>query len=193
MFCKDNRRKKVKMKIGYARVSTEDQKLELQLADLKKAGCRKIYQEKVSGTRRDRPELEKMIDQLREGDVVVVSRLDRIARSTRHLLEIMETIRDSGTKFQSLAEPWADTTSHSGKLIMTIFGGIAEFERDLIRDRTSAGRSAAKKRGVVFGRPKKLSDAQKKLAQRLLREGKSVRQIAETFEVHESTIYRIAQ
>lgn len=96
------------MKIGYARVSTEDQKLELQLAALKKSGCRIIYEEKISGTRQDRPELEKMIDQLREGDVIVVSRLDRIARSTRHLLEIMETLRDTGAKFQSLAEPWAD-------------------------------------------------------------------------------------
>lgn len=163
------RREKVKMKIGYARVSTEEQKLELQLASLKKAGCRKIFQEKVSGTRRDRPELEKMIEQLREGDVVVVARLDRVARSTSHLLDIMEKLRDSGAKFQSLSEPWADTTSHSGKLIMTIFGGIAEFERDLIRDRTSAGRIAAKKRGVVFGRPKKLSDVQKKLAQTGLR------------------------
>lgn len=179
------------MKIGYARVSTEDQKLELQVAALKKAGCRKIYQEKISGTRQNRPELTKLIEQLREGDVIVVSRVDRIARSTRHLLEIMDTLQNAGAKFVSLAEPWADTTSHSGKLIITIFGGIAEFERDLIRDRTSSGRSAAKKRGVVFGRPRKLSDEQKKLVRRLLHEGKSVKQIADTFRVHESTIYRI--
>lgn len=190
---KDDRKKKVNMKIGYARVSTEDQKLELQVAALKKAGCRRIYQEKVSGTRQDRPELTKMIEQLREGDVVIVSRLDRIARSTRHLLEIMDIFRSAGAKFMSLTEPWADTTTNSGKLIMTIFGGIAEFERDLIRDRTSAGRIAAKKRGVVFGRPRKLSGPQKKLVQRLLREGNSVKQIADTFKVHESTIYRISR
>lgn len=180
------------MKIGYARVSTEDQKLELQLASLRKAGCRKIFQEKISGTRRDRPELNKLLEQLREGDIIIVTRLDRIARSTQHLLELMEAIKDTGAKFQSLSEPWIDTTSHAGKLIMTIFGGIAEFEKDLIRDRTSAGRKSAKKRGVVFGRPRKLSESQKTLVHRLLREGKSVKQIADTFEVHESTIYRIA-
>lgn len=178
------------MKIGYARVSTEDQKLDSQLTALKKAGCRKIFQEKFSGTKRNRPELEKLLEQLREGDVVIVWKLDRIARSTRDLLDIMETIRDVGAKFQSLSEPWADTTSHAGKLIMTIFGGIAEFERDLIRERTSAGRTEAKKRGVPFGRPQKLTNEQKKLVQRLLREGKSVKQVAETFEVHASTIYR---
>lgn len=104
----------------------------------------------------------------------------------------MKTFKDTGAKFQSLSEPWADTTSHAGKLIMTIFGGIAEFEKDLIRDRTSTGRISAKKRGVVFGRPKKLPESQKTLARRLLREGKSVKQIANTFEVHEPTIYRIA-
>lgn len=180
------------MKIGYARVSTVDQKLDSQLAALKKAGCRKIFQEKISGAKRNRPELDKLLEQLREGDVVVVWKLDRIARSTRDLLDIMETIGAVGAKFQSLSEPWADTTSHAGKLIMTIFGGIAEFERDLIRERTSAGRAEAIKRGVPFGRPQKLTNEQKKLAQRLLREGKSVKQVAETFEVHASTIYRLA-
>lgn len=183
---------KVNMKIGYARVSTEDQRLETQLAALRKAGCKKIFQEKISGMRRERPEFDKMMDHLRPGDVVVVWKLDRIARSTRHLLDMMETIRASGAKFQSLSEPWADTTSHAGKLIMTIFAGIAEFERDLIRERTSLGRSSALKRGVRFGRPMKLTDDQKTLAKRLIREGKSVKQVAQTFAVHESTIYRLA-
>lgn len=104
----------------------------------------------------------------------------------------MEAIRESGAKFQSLSEPWADTTSHAGKLIMTILADIAEFERDLIRERTSVGRASVLKRGVQFGRPKKLSDEQKRLVKRLIREGKSVKQVAETFAVHESTIYRLA-
>lgn len=104
----------------------------------------------------------------------------------------METIREAGGKFQSLSEPWADTTTHAGKLIMTIFAGIAEFERELIRERTDAGRLAAKKRGVRFGRPPKLSSDQEHLARRLLSEGKSVREIASVFKVHAATIYRLA-
>lgn len=109
------------MKIGYARVSTEDQQLSLQLEALKKAGCRKIFREKVSGAGRKRPELIRMLDQLREGDIVVVSKLDRLARSTRGLLEIVENIRTTGARFQSLGEPWADTTSSSIKTIAQTF------------------------------------------------------------------------
>jgi DNA invertase Pin-like site-specific DNA recombinase len=139
------------MKVGYARVSTQDQSLDLQLRALKKAGCRKIFQEKASGGTRVRPEFQRMLDQLREGDVIVVWKLDRLARSTRHLLETVEIICDAGARFQSLSEPWADTTTHAGKMIMTVFAGIAEFERDLIRERTAAGRNAAKQRGVRFG------------------------------------------
>ena len=179
------------MRIGYARVSTLDQKLDLQMQALKKAGCTKIFREKVSGASRDRPELKRMLDQIREGDVVVVWKLDRLARSTRDLLETMESIRESGGQFQSISEPWADSTSHAGKMIMTVFAGIAEFERDLIRERTSAGRMAAKSKGVRFGRPRKLNSQQAKLAQRLLDEGKLVSEIAETFGVHVATIYRL--
>ena len=141
------------MKVGYARVSTIEQNLDLQLQALKKAGCQKIYREKVSGATRQRPEFQRMLDQIRGGDVIVVWKLDRLARSTRDLLETTETIREAGAKFQSISEPWADTTTHAGKMIMTVFAGIAEFERDLIRERTGAGREAAKKRGVQFGRP----------------------------------------
>src|SRR6266446_2502561 len=180
------------MKIGYARVSTVEQNLDLQLQALKKAGCRRIFQEKISGSNRDRPEFQRMLDQIREDDIIVVWKLDRLARSTRDLLETMETIREAGGKFQSLSEPWADTTRHANKLIMTIFAGIAEFERDLIRERTGAGRLAAKKRGVRFGRPPKLSSDQEHLARRLVLEGKSVREIASVFEVHPATIYRLA-
>ena len=180
------------MKIGYARVSTLDQNLDLQMKALKKAGCQKVFREKVSGTSWQRPEFQQMLKQLREGDIVIVWRLDRLARSTRHLLETMETIREAGARFQSLSEPWADTTTHAGKMIMTVFAGIAEFERDLILERTHAGRIAAKTRGVRFGRPPKLNPEQLKLAQRLIGEGKAAHEIADTFNVHVATIYRLS-
>jgi len=180
------------VKIGYARVSTQDQKLELQLKALKKAGCQKIFREKVSGFNRQRPEFQRMLDQIRPGDVIVVWKLDRLARSTRDLLNTMDTINEAGGKFQSISEPWANTTTHAGKMIMTVFAGIAEFERDLIRERTGAGREAAKQRGVRFGRPRKLNTDQAQVAAQLLAEGKPVRDIARTFNVHEATIYRLA-
>lgn len=179
------------MKIGYARVSTAEQNLELQISVLKDAGCTRIYQEKISGAKKERPELERLLDQLRPNDVVIVWKLDRLARSTRNLLELIERIRVAEASFCSLSEPWADTTSHAGKMIMTVFAGIAEFERDLIRERTSAGRAAAKQRGIQFGRPKKMNEEQKLLAKRLLEENKSVSEIAKTFNVHKATIYRL--
>ena len=179
------------MKIGYARVSTTDQNLDLQLAALNQAGCGRIYQEKISGAKRDRPELQRLLDQLRPNDIVVVWKLDRLARSTQHLLGLVDIMKTADASFCSLSEPWADTTSHSGKMIMTVFAGIAEFERDLIRERTSVGRVAAKKRGVRFGRPEKMNDEQKILAKRLLQEDKSVNEVAKTFNVHKATIYRL--
>jgi DNA invertase Pin-like site-specific DNA recombinase len=180
------------VKIGYARVSTRDQNLDLQLKALKQAGCSKIFREKISGAARQRPELQRMLDQIRPGDIIIVWKLDRLARSTRELLNTMETIHDAGGKFQSVSEPWADTTTHAGRMIMTVFAGIAEFERDLIRERTGAGREAAKERGVRFGRPRKLNPEQTQLASELLAKGKAVRDIARTFDVHEATIYRLA-
>jgi DNA invertase Pin-like site-specific DNA recombinase len=183
----------IKMKIGYARVSTLEQNLDLQVRALEKAGCKKIFREKVSAASRERPQFQRMLDQIRTGDAIVVWRLDRLARSTRDLLDTMEAIREAGGKFQSLSEPWADTTTHAGKMIMTVFAGIAEFERALIRERTGAGREAARKRGVRFGRPRKLSLDQEQLVRRLVLEGKSVSDIARTFNVHAATIYRRAQ
>jgi DNA invertase Pin-like site-specific DNA recombinase len=180
------------LKIGYARVSTQDQKLELQLKSLKKAGCQKIFREKASGFNRQRPEFQRMLDQIRPGDIIIVWKLDRLARSTRDLLNTMDTINEAGGKFQSISEPWANTTTHAGKMIMTVFAGIAEFERGLIRERTGAGREAAKQRGVRFGRPRKLNPDQMQVAAQLLAEGKAVRDIARTFNVHEATIYRLA-
>ena len=180
------------MKIGYARVSTLDQNLDLQLKALKRAGCQKVFREKASGATRQRPEFQRMLDQTRSGDTIVVWKLDRLARSTRDLLNTMETLSETGAKFQSISEPWADTTTHAGKMIMTVFAGIAEFERDLIRERTGAGREAAKQRGVRFGRPRKLNPDQLQVASRLVAEGKAVRDVARTFNVHEATIYRLA-
>lgn len=179
------------MKIGYARVSTTDQNLEIQLNALNEAGCKRIYQEKVSGVQKDRPELKRLIDQLRPEDTVVVWKLDRLARSTQHLLDLVEKIRLADASFRSLSEPWADTTSHAGKMIMTVFAGIAEFERALILERTSIGRKAALKRGVHFGRPKKMNEDKKLLVNHLISEGKSISEIAKTFNVHNATIYRL--
>lgn len=180
------------MKIGYARVSTLEQNLDMQLRALKKSGCKRIFQEKVSSTGRNRQEFLRMLDQqIREGDTIVVWKLDRLARSTRELLETVETISEASARFQSLSEPWADTTTHAGKMIMTVFAGIAEFERELIRERTAAGREAARSRGVRFGRPRKLNPEQEQLARRLIDEGKPVSEVAKTFNVHPATIYRL--
>ena len=178
------------MQIGYARVSTDDQHLDHQRSALRSAECRRIYEEKISGAQRHRPELTKLLDHLREGDVVVVTRLDRLARSTKDLLEISELLNRAGVGLRSLAEPWADTTSPSGKMVLTIFAGIAEFERALIKARTRAGRQAAKKKGVIFGRPAKLSDDQIALGKRLLAEGTSVRDAAKLLNCHHATLYR---
>jgi DNA invertase Pin-like site-specific DNA recombinase len=178
------------MYIGYARVSTEDQNLDIQLLALRQAGARKIFQEKLSGAQRQRPELVKMLEQLRDGDTVVVWKLDRLARSTRDLLELADAIAKGGAGLKSLSEPWADTTSPAGRMVLTVFAGIAEFERELIRERTGAGRIAAKQRGVRFGRPSRLTEDQAALASRLLDEGRSAREVATMFGVHKATIYR---
>lgn len=178
------------MLIGYARVSTDDQDLTRQRAALQAVGCLRIYEEKVSGAKRDRPQLARLIDQLRTDDIVTVTRLDRLARSTRDLLDIAERLQNAGAGLRSLAEPWADTTSPAGRMVLTVFAGIAEFERALIAERTGAGRVAAKARGVRFGRPPKLTAEQITLAQRLVDEGRSLREAARVLNVHASTLYR---
>ena len=124
--------------IGYARVSTQGQDLTQQRTGLREAGCTRVFEEKVSGAKRDRPELGRLLDHLRTGDVVTVTRLDRLARSTRDLLEIAERIKEAGAGLRSLAEPWADTTTPAGRMVLTVFAGIADFERSLIMERTSA-------------------------------------------------------
>jgi DNA invertase Pin-like site-specific DNA recombinase len=179
------------MLTGYARVSTDDQDLSLQRAALKEAGCKRIFEEKISGTKRDRPELARLLDHLREGDVLVVTRLDRLARSTRDLLDIAERLKEAGAGLRSLAEPWADTTSPAGRMVMTVFAGIAEFERALIVQRTSTGRIAAQQRGVRFGRPRSLTSEQVALGRRLVEAGSSVRDVARTvLKCHPATLYR---
>ena len=157
-----------KLMLGYARVSTDDQDLTNQRAELRTAGCIKIFAEKITGTRRDRPELARLLDHLRPGDVVTVTRLDRLARSTRDLLDIAERIQAAGAGLRSLAEPWADTTTPAGRMVLTVFAGIAEFERSLIIDRTRSGREAAKRRGVKFGPRPTLTPAQIEHARELI-------------------------
>ena len=178
------------MLIGYARVFTADQDLSLQRVALHEAGCRRVFKEKVSGVRRDRPELARLLDQVRRDDVVIVTRLDRLARSTRDLLEFAERLRGVDAGLRSLAEPWANTTSPAGRTVLTVFAGIAEFERALILSRTSAGRAAAMQRGVRFGRRPKLDADQVALAHRLVTEGTPVRAAARMLNVHVATLYR---
>lgn len=179
------------MLIGYARVSTDAQDLANQREQLQAAGCTRTFAEKITGTRRDRPELARMLDHLRTGDVVTVTRLDRLARSTRDLLEIAEQLQAKGAGLRSLAEPWADTTTPAGRMVLTVFAGIAEFERSLIVQRTRDGREAAKRRGVKFGPPSALNAAQIALARELIDgEGRTVKDVAALLGVHRATLYR---
>ncbi|WP_416391847.1 recombinase family protein [Alloalcanivorax xenomutans] len=176
--------------IGYARVSTDDQDLRNQQDELHAAGCTRIFAEKITGTHAKRPELARMFDHLRAGDVAVVTRLDRLARSTRDLLDIAEQLQAKGAGLRSLAEPWADTTNPAGRMVLTVFAGIAEFERSLIVDRTRRGREAARKRGVQFGRRPALTPGQVEHARELLAEGRTANETAELLGVHRATLYR---
>ncbi|WP_419631563.1 recombinase family protein, partial [Thiolapillus sp.] len=151
----------------------------------------RLFAEKITGTRRDRPELARLLDHLRSGDVVTVTRLDRLARSTCDLLDIAEQIQAAGAGLRSLAEPWADTTSPAGRMVLTVFAGIAEFERSLIIDRTRSGRQAAKAKGVKFGPPPTLTPEQITHARALVdQEGRTVKEAAALLGVHRSTLYR---
>jgi DNA invertase Pin-like site-specific DNA recombinase len=177
---------------GYARVSTRDQDLASQVAALQAAGCGNIFKEKASGTRTDRPELAKAIRRLEVGDVLIVTRLDRLARSTRDLLNILDAVAKAGASFKSLADTWADTTTAHGKLLLTVLGGLAEFERELIRARTDDGRKRAKARGVKFGRPVKLTTHQRQEALQRLADGAVQADLARSYGVSEATISRLA-
>jgi DNA invertase Pin-like site-specific DNA recombinase len=177
--------------IGYARVSTNGQDLAGQIAELQAAGCGKIYREKVSGAKSDRQELRKLLRAIEPGDVLMVSRLDRLARSTRDLLNILDAVAQAGAGFRSLKDAWADTTTPHGRLMLTILGGLAEFERELIRARTGEGRKRAKARGVRFGRPPKLNSHQRHEALQRLAAGETQADIARTFGVDATTIGRL--
>ena len=154
------------LRLGYARVSTYGQTVDTQLEQLRRAGCTKIYREKVTGAHNDRRQLLKMSDTLAPGDVVTVTRLDRLVRSTFDLFAIVKQIVDAKAQFRSLAEPWADTCTSTGRLRIAVLGGLSDVERDLIRTRTAEGRSRAQKRGQHMGRPSKLTDAQQAEARR---------------------------
>ena len=176
---------------GYARVSTDGQTLASQDAELHAAGCVKVYEEKVSGAKTDRAELGKLLRRLERGDVLVVTRLDRLARSTRDLLNILHQLGERGVGFKSLADAWADTTTPHGRLLVTMLAGIAEFERELIRARTGEGRTRAKARGVIFGRPSKLTAHQRQEALQRLAAGETQADIARSYAVDATTIGRL--
>ena len=177
---------------GYARVSTNGQDLSAQVAELQAHGCGNIYKEKASGAKTDRPELAKLIRRLEDGDVLVVTRLDRLARSSRDLLNVLAEISKRGAGFKSLKDAWADTTTPHGRLMLTMLGGLAEFERELIRARTGEGRKRAKARGVKFGRPVKLTAHQRKEALQRLAEGAMQADLARSYGVSQATISRLA-
>jgi DNA invertase Pin-like site-specific DNA recombinase len=176
--------------IGYARVSTRGQDLTLQQEALKAAGCEKVFFEKISGAKSDRLQLTRLLKAVDIGDIVMVTRLDRLARSTRDLLNIIHQINEAGAAFKSLAETWADTTSPQGKLILTVLAGMAEFERSLIMARTQAGITKARELGVAFGRPARLNTRQKRMIAERYAKGETMAALAEEFGVGEATVWR---
>src|SRR6476659_3522558 len=177
--------------IGYARVSTEGQNLSGQLATLKAAGAHTIYREKVSGVRANRTQLAKLMAGLGAGDVVVVTKLDRLGRSTRELLDLIDRISKAGASFRSLGDPLWDTGSSQGRLLSTMLAAIAEFERELIRERTGEGRKRAMAAGVRFGRKPKLSPFQRAEAIKRRAAGETLKSIARSYAVDISMISRL--
>lgn len=181
------------MLIGYARVSTQDQHLELQKDALEKAGCEKIFTDIASGAKTERNGLENALAYLREGDILVVWKLDRLGRSLKHLIEIVNDLSEKNIGFQSLQEK-IDTTTSCGKLIFHIFASLAEFERDIIRERTNAGLKAARARGRVGGRPRAMDDKKINMAKALVKDpNNSIKDICETLNVSRATLYRYLQ
>jgi DNA invertase Pin-like site-specific DNA recombinase len=176
---------------GYARVSTDGQTLAAQEAQLKASGCARVFSETASGAKTDRAILAKVLTRLEPDDILLVTRLDRLARSTRDLLNILATIADKKAGFRSLAEPMIDTTSSHGRLVTGILAIIGEFERDLIRARTSEGRKRATAAGVHMGRPSKLNRHQQKEAIARRENGETLTDIARTFGVSHTTIGRL--
>lgn len=178
---------------GYARVSTDGQSVDAQVRQLRTAGAKAVFKETASGARADRAQLRNVVARLAEGDVLMVTRLDRLARSTRDLLNTLDTIAKAGAGFRSLGDAWADTTTAHGRLMLTILGGLAEFERELIHARTSEGRERAKAQGVKMGRPPKLTSHQIKEAVRRRGKGdETLAEIGRSYNVSGWTISRLA-
>ncbi len=180
------------MNYGYARVATDRQSVDAQVRQMTKAECKKVFREVVSGAKTDRAQLRRALDRLDPGDVLMVTRLDRLARSTRELLNTLAAIAAKEAGFRSLGDTWADTTTAHGRLMLAVLGGLAEFERDLIRARTGEGRKRAIAKGVKMGRPPKLTPHQIKEALRRREEGEPLRDIARSYNVSHSTISRLA-
>ena len=181
------------MNRGYARVSTDGQSVDAQVRQLRAAGAEKVYRETASGAKTDRAQLRRVLDQLDAGDVLVVSRLDRLARSTRDLLNILATIADKKAGFRSLGDTWANTTTAHGRLMLTVVGGLAEFERDLIRIRTGEGRARAVANGVKLGRKPTLTPHQRREAiKRVNAEKETLGEIARSYNVSRWTISRLS-
>lgn len=181
------------MKIGYARVSTNEQNLDRQIDLLKEAGVEKIYEEKMTGTKRDRPELDKMLDQLRKDDIIIVAELTRLSRSTKDLFEIVDTIEKSNAGIKSLKESWLDTTTPQGKLMFTIFAGLSQFERDLTAQRTKDGLKSAKARGKKLGRPTKYDDKKQIVIDMYNSGNYSVNDIIKATGVSKTSLYRFVE
>jgi DNA invertase Pin-like site-specific DNA recombinase len=178
------------MLIGYARVSTDEQNLDLQRDALHKAGCEQIFTDRVSGTKAERKGLTEALSHLRQGDTLVVWRLDRLGRSLRHLIDTVTDLQNRGIGFKSLQEA-IDTTTSGGKLVFHIFGALAEFEREIIRERTKAGLTAARSRGKRGGRPKALTEKQVEMLQKLAADkDRSVQEICQTLGISRKTFYR---
>lgn len=178
------------MLVGYARVSTEDQELLRQTFELRGAGCEKIYQEVMSGTKKDRPELNAMLEFIREGDVVVVCELTRISRSTKDLFSLVEKIEEKGAKIKSLKEDWLDTTTAHGKLLFTMMAGLAQFERDLISERTKSALRAKKAAGMKLGRPRVDDEALEKAVRLYMTKEFEIKEIEQLTNISKSTLYR---
>jgi DNA invertase Pin-like site-specific DNA recombinase len=179
------------MKYGYARVSSDGQSVDAQVRQLTKAGCKKVFREVASGAKTDRAQLRRLLDVLDAGDVLTVTRLDRLARSTRDLLNTLAAITGKKAGFRSLGDAWADTTTSHGRLMLSVLGGLAEFERDLIRARTGEGRARAVARGQRMGRPPKLTAHQQKEAIKRREQGETLAEIGRSYNVSAATISRL--
>ena len=178
------------MKFGYARCSTLDQNLDWQIDALTKEGCDRIFQEKFTGTKKDRPELLRMLDMLREGDAVIICELTRLSRSVKDLFYLVERVEKAGANIKSLKEPWLDTTTPQGRLLFTIFSGVSQFERELIRERTMEGLASARARGRMGGRPGKDPKVVEQALTLYDSKAYSVDEISKTTGLSRGTIYK---